>query len=83
MGPVLLTREAADGDEWAQCYSEENMRMALNGPSVLHTSISFLSCRHLDVTFQPQTFVTAYVITWTIIGTIQLFFCTSNPHTPP
>ena len=33
MDPVQLTGEAADGVEWAQCYSKENMRTALNEPS--------------------------------------------------
>ena len=35
MGPVLLIGEAADGFEWVQCCSEENMRMALMDPVLL------------------------------------------------
>jgi hypothetical protein len=35
MGPVLLIGESAYGNEWAQCCSEENVRMALMGPVLL------------------------------------------------
>jgi len=35
MGPVFLRGEYEDGIEWAQCFSEENIRMALMGPVLL------------------------------------------------
>ena len=36
MGPVLLTKAAADGVEWAQSCTQEKLLMVLKGPSAAH-----------------------------------------------